>query len=654
MDFGFSQAELAWGDSIIEEADIRKVLQGISDVGGTRVRFGVPWNMIEKVRGQYNFTYLDRAVNLCAQYGIKPLLNVQPAGSTRGGGDGTPANFGEFCTELARRYGPSGSNLVEEYEIWNEENWSMFFTPTTPAAYMEYLKPAYEGIKSQHSSAIVITGGTTPGATYSGQAGVFFWVHFDLVNHIDWYTGLYNLGVQDYCDAIGIHWYSMADDWTKEQPADTQIDYVRVQAVRDLMVAKGDGAKQIWLTEFGFPQSLGLVKARDWLKMQVDMIAARPWIGPSFLYSYRNVGTDLSNPNNGFGAVDFAFRPKSPYYEYVASINADTTPPTAPTGLVSGDITPTSVRITWAPASDNVGVTNYRIYTDAEVKLSESMDCTAVITDLRPGAQQGFYVTAVDKAGNESAPSDTILITTDSPTGRQEFNHYTFGLLDPVPSVFLQIGLGFQVPTVGPGAGMAKPNAPTVDGEFWTVAPYTLDQASSDHSSRIVMGEAVKGNGGTSPLAIVRMSLDGQNWVAAYADWGGVDSVQIVTCIGGVVRARAAANCPALGPGDELWCTAVGNQYTVTTRRVGGFVSDVTSWKDTAGIYPGSTNIRCGIGWHHRRVGGVYFDPVGIASEWQGRDVAPVQAPLDAWQLAIVDETEWVEVIATGAYEPFL
>lgn len=123
IDLGFSQAEIAWGDSIIGESDIRKILQGIKDVGGSRIRFGVGWNLIEKTRGKYDFTYLDRAVNLCAQYGLKPLLNVLPAGSTQGGGDGTPANFGEFCTELARRYGPSGSNLVDAYEIWNEENW---------------------------------------------------------------------------------------------------------------------------------------------------------------------------------------------------------------------------------------------------------------------------------------------------------------------------------------------------------------------------------------------------------------------------------------------------------------------------------------------------------------------------------------------------
>ncbi len=649
IDLGFSQAEIAWGDSIMGEADVRKLLQGIRDIGGTRVRFGAPWNLIEKTRGQYDFRFLDRAVNLCAQYGIKPLLNVLPAGSTKGGGDGTPANFGEFCTELARRYGPSGSNLVEAYEIWNEENWSMFFTPTTPAAYMEYLKPAYDGIKSQHASATVITGGTTPGATYSGQAGAFFWIHFDLVNHIDWYTGLYNLGVSNYCDAVGIHWYSMADDWTKEMPSASQIDYARVQAVRDLMVTKGDGAKQIWLTEFGFGQTMGLVKARDWLKLQVDMIQARPWIGPAFLYSYRNVGTDLSNPNNGYGVVDYQWKRKSPYYEYVASLNADTTPPTAVTGLAAGDVTSTSARITWAPATDNVGVTNYRVYTDAGVKVAEALDCTAVLTDLRPSSQQGFYVTAVDKAGNESVPSATLLVTTDAPPGRQEFNHYLFTGAPAVPASFLQVGLGFTVT-----AGLAKPNVPTTDGEYWTVAPYTIDQASPDHSSRITIGEAAKAYGGTSALAVVRMSVDGTTWVGAYADWGGTDSVQLITSINGSIRFRDARNCPALAAGDDLWLTAVGNRYTVTRRAAGGELTEVLPWIDTDGVFPGGANVRAGIGWHHRRVGGVHFPPVAIAGDWRGQDVAPVQAAFDAWMLAVVDDKEWPDVIATGVWETSL
>ena len=79
----------------------------------------------------------------------------------------------------------------------------------------------------------------------------------------------------------------------------------------------------------------------------------------------------------------------------------------SPSAPGSVDITGTdacSVGLAWAPATDNVGVTGYRVYADGALKVSTATT-SATVTGLAAGINYQFDVTAVDEAGNESAPS---------------------------------------------------------------------------------------------------------------------------------------------------------------------------------------------------------------------------------------------------------
>ncbi len=84
----------------------------------------------------------------------------------------------------------------------------------------------------------------------------------------------------------------------------------------------------------------------------------------------------------------------------------DTEAPQWPDGseLTVSDITQTSVKLSWPSATDNVGVTGYRICVDGKERMTVSGNVYATtINGLTANTHYTFTVTAYDAAGNESA-----------------------------------------------------------------------------------------------------------------------------------------------------------------------------------------------------------------------------------------------------------
>ncbi|WP_027394297.1 fibronectin type III domain-containing protein [Aquimarina latercula] len=104
--------------------------------------------------------------------------------------------------------------------------------------------------------------------------------------------------------------------------------------------------------------------------------------------------------------------------DYTVTIGAstgDTQAPTAPTSLAASDITETTLTLSWNAATDNVGVTAYDVYQGSTI-LGEVTGTTANVTGLTASTAYQFSVKAKDAAGNESAFSNTIDVTTaDAP-----------------------------------------------------------------------------------------------------------------------------------------------------------------------------------------------------------------------------------------------
>ncbi|HEX4725299.1 MAG TPA: CARDB domain-containing protein [Pseudonocardiaceae bacterium] len=86
----------------------------------------------------------------------------------------------------------------------------------------------------------------------------------------------------------------------------------------------------------------------------------------------------------------------------------DTTPPTAPTNLVVTTPTSGHITLTWGAATDNVGVASYSVFRNGSFDATVS-GTTLTFSEAQPDtATVMYFVEALDAAGNQSAPSNTV------------------------------------------------------------------------------------------------------------------------------------------------------------------------------------------------------------------------------------------------------
>jgi chitodextrinase len=82
---------------------------------------------------------------------------------------------------------------------------------------------------------------------------------------------------------------------------------------------------------------------------------------------------------------------------------------------VASNETSSTIEITWTASSDNIGVTQYRIYIDA-VLSAQTTEANFKITNLQPGTSYNIQIEARDRINNKSEKSNPITATTTSDT----------------------------------------------------------------------------------------------------------------------------------------------------------------------------------------------------------------------------------------------
>ncbi len=99
------------------------------------------------------------------------------------------------------------------------------------------------------------------------------------------------------------------------------------------------------------------------------------------------------------------------YTVNLVAASADTEAPTAPSNLTASNVTQTTVDLSWTASTDNVGVTQYDVYQNGSY-LGNVTSTSAQVTGLTAATEYSFYVKAKDAAGNVSAASNTVTVTT--------------------------------------------------------------------------------------------------------------------------------------------------------------------------------------------------------------------------------------------------
>ncbi|MFP2997824.1 fibronectin type III domain-containing protein [Spongiivirga sp. MCCC 1A20706] len=94
----------------------------------------------------------------------------------------------------------------------------------------------------------------------------------------------------------------------------------------------------------------------------------------------------------------------------------DTEAPSVPAGLTSSNVTQTSVDLSWNASTDNVGVTEYDVLQDGSV-IASPTGTSFTVSGLTADTTYAFAVRAKDAAGNVSANSASLNVTTEAAPG---------------------------------------------------------------------------------------------------------------------------------------------------------------------------------------------------------------------------------------------
>jgi hypothetical protein len=212
-----------------------------------------------------------------------------------------------------------------------------------------------------------------------------------------------------------------------KQNADTAISFVQslnAGADKELKYTIGDVKAMAWLGRYYADKILGAVELYRWQKNKSDTAALNA------------ARTHLQNSANHWR--QYAAQWSSQYIkQYVARVSAlidmtalqakvdadipggpvvtpgDTTPPTAPGTLTAQASTSASIALAWQAASDNVGVTGYRVHRNGNLVGTTGATARSYTdTGLAASTTYNYAAYAIDAAGNVSPASNTASATT--------------------------------------------------------------------------------------------------------------------------------------------------------------------------------------------------------------------------------------------------
>ncbi len=261
--FGYG-IQVQGGDPAGEAADIK-------GMGFGWVKIQVPWKDFESSKGNINWGGLDAFVGTMNNNGVKVLLSIVKAPDwsrtqNKIPGEGPPDNMqdaADFMGAAARQF----CGRVGAIEVWNEENLDVEWHDKrgiSAVLYMDMLKRANASIRAACPTIIVVSGAPTPNGLTNNTA----------IDDLVFLQQLYANGLKQYSDAIGAHPSGFANSpdarvgtpnncglgpGGKYSYGDHRSFFFRetMESYRQTMVQNGDGNKQIWATEFGWPVGSG-------------------------------------------------------------------------------------------------------------------------------------------------------------------------------------------------------------------------------------------------------------------------------------------------------------------------------------------------------------------------------------------------------------
>ena len=286
-----------------------------------------PWAYVQpRSRFGYDWAGADMIINHARRQGITVVarLDVVPAWAR-------PANttdrfldadryedYAAYVAAFLERYRPLG---VRHVIIWNEPNlageWGQ--RRPDPAAYAALLKAVYPRAKAAAPDAVVIAGALSPGPDLGGGEA--------RLNDITYTEQFYAAGGGSFFDMWAVHSYG-AQSPPDAAPAPDVVNFRRTELTRALLVAHGDAAKKLIITEGGWNDSARwsaavlpsqrvrytvdayrLAQEWPWLEAACMWQLGTPWRTYTYQDAWNFTGYD-GTPKAIYWAVREAFMPQ--------------------------------------------------------------------------------------------------------------------------------------------------------------------------------------------------------------------------------------------------------------------------------------------------------------------------------------------------------
>jgi cellulose 1,4-beta-cellobiosidase len=140
-------------------------------------------------------------------------------------------------------------------------------------------------------------------------------------------------------------------------------------------------------------------------------------VGTATSTTYTDTGlTVMTSYSYTVSAYDPAGNNSAQSASLIASTTADSTPPSVPSGLAKTGATTTSISLIWADSTDpDSPVTGYKVYRNG-TQVGTPTGSSFTDTGLTDGTSYSYTVSAYDPAGNNSAQSAALVVSTPSCT----------------------------------------------------------------------------------------------------------------------------------------------------------------------------------------------------------------------------------------------
>jgi hypothetical protein len=302
------------------------------------------WGVIEPQNNQWDWSRPDDLMTGAARAGVE-VLGILDYSAPWASSSGTNtqayprsnADFTDYATKVAQRYGPGGTfwashpeltpKPIRTLEVWNEPSgyWNAAPNPD-PVRYASLALATAQAVHAVSGDIDVIIDGSLMQARTDGQIRSWIGAILDaqptLKNHIDGYS------VHPYPYPPPQGPYATHDD--------PRWDYGVVEEVRALTVSKG-AAKPIYITEVGWstaPDGEGVVNEATQAQYVVGAIrrAVNEWgsyVPRVYIYSFDRDGSDTTEREAFFGLRrrDGSYKPAWPAVQELLADQVTTTPP---------------------------------------------------------------------------------------------------------------------------------------------------------------------------------------------------------------------------------------------------------------------------------------------------------------------------------------